>query len=543
MEMRTIATTPFDDQRPGTSGLRKTVSRFRQPNYLENFVQAVFDTVPTLKGGTLVVGGDGRFYNREACQTILRMAAANGIGKVLVGRDGLLSTPAASVLIRKYQTQGGLILSASHNPGGPDGDFGIKFNTANGGPAPESLTEAIYARSKSLTEYRLFDHPDIPLYEAGLFTIGTTQIEVIDPVSDYAELMEELFDFDAIRELFIGGFRMRFDAMHAITGPYAHEILERRLGAPIGTVIRGEPLPDFGGHHPDPNLAHATELVAELYSEHGPDFGAASDGDGDRNMILGHQFFVTPSDSLALILANAELVPGYRGKVRGVARSMPTSGAADKVAETLGLECFETPTGWKFFGNLLDAGRISFCGEESFGSSSDHIREKDGLWAVLFWLNILAERQQSVAEIVKQHWAEYGRSYYTRHDYEAIDLAAAQGLMTHLEAQLPDLVGKTLAGARVAYADNFSYTDPVDGSVSKNQGLRIGFEDGSRIIYRLSGTGTVGATLRLYIEKYEADPAQQNQDTQQALAPLIQLALELAELPQRTGRDMPTVIT
>ncbi|MBE0509143.1 MAG: alpha-D-glucose phosphate-specific phosphoglucomutase [Gammaproteobacteria bacterium] len=543
MEMRTIATTPFDDQRPGTSGLRKTVSRFRQPNYLENFVQAVFDTVPTLKGGTLVVGGDGRFYNREACQTILRMAAANGIGKVLVGRDGLLSTPAASVLIRKYQTQGGLILSASHNPGGPDGDFGIKFNTANGGPAPESLTEAIYARSKSLTEYRLFDHPDIPLYEAGLFTIGTTQIEVIDPVNDYAELMEELFDFDAIRELFIGGFRMRFDAMHAITGPYAHEILERRLGAPIGTVIRGEPLPDFGGHHPDPNLAHATELVAELYSEHGPDFGAASDGDGDRNMILGHQFFVTPSDSLALILANAELVPGYRGKVRGVARSMPTSGAADKVAETLGLECFETPTGWKFFGNLLDAGRISFCGEESFGSSSDHIREKDGLWAVLFWLNILAERQQSVAEIVKQHWAEYGRSYYTRHDYEAIDLAAAQGLMTHLEAQLPDLVGKTLAGARVAYADNFSYTDPVDGSVSKNQGLRIGFEDGSRIIYRLSGTGTVGATLRLYIEKYEADPAQQNQDTQQALAPLIQLALELAELPQRTGRDMPTVIT
>ncbi len=543
MELRTVATTPFDDQRPGTSGLRKTVTHFRQENYLENFVQAVFDTVPELKGGTLVLGGDGRFYNREACQTILRMAAANGIARVMVGRDGLLSTPAASVVIRKHQTQGGLILSASHNPGGPDGDFGIKFNTANGGPAPETLTEAIYARSRELSEYRIYDHPDIPLYETGVFSIADTHIIVFDPVSDYAELMEEVFDFEAIRQLFLGGFRMRFDAMHAITGPYAHDILERRLGAPEGTVIHGTPLPDFGGHHPDPNLAHATELVNELFDDAGPDFGAASDGDGDRNMILGRQCFVTPSDSLALILANAELVPGYRGRVCGVARSMPTSGAADKVAKKLGLEAFETPTGWKFFGNLLDAGRITFCGEESFGTSSDHIREKDGLWAVLCWLNILAVRQQSVIDIVRAHWAEYGRNYYTRHDYEGIDLVAAQGLMAHIEAQFPALTGKELAGGKVAYADNFSYTDPVDGGVSKNQGLRIGFEDGSRIIYRLSGTGTVGATLRLYIERFEADPAQQRQDTQQALAPLITLALELAELPQRTGREAPTVIT
>ena len=543
MEMRTVTTTPFDDQRPGTSGLRKTVTHFRQENYLENFVQAVFDTVPSLRGGTLVLGGDGRFYNREACQTILRMAAANGIAKVMVGRDGLLSTPAASVVIRKYQTEGGLILSASHNPGGPDGDFGIKFNTANGGPAPESLTEAIYLRSKELNTYQICDHPDIPLYETGVFSIGSTHIIVFDPINDYAELMEQLFDFDAIRSLFLGGFRMRFDAMSAITGPYAVEILERRLGAPEGTVIRGEPLPDFGGHHPDPNLAHATELVAELFNDDGPDFGAASDGDGDRNMILGRQFFVTPSDSLALILANAAHVPGYQGRVSGVARSMPTSGAADKVAEKLGLEYFETPTGWKFFGNLLDAGRITFCGEESFGTSSSHIREKDGLWAVLFWLNILAVRKQSVAEMVREHWAVYGRNYYTRHDYEAIDLAAAKDVMTHLESQFAGLVGKELAGGTVAYADNFSYTDPVDSSISHQQGLRIGFDDGSRIIYRLSGTGTVGATLRLYIEKYEADPAKQDQDTQQALAPLITLALELAELPQRTGRDAPTVIT
>jgi phosphoglucomutase len=543
MEIQTVQTTPFDDQRPGTSGLRKTVKQFQTANYLENFVQAIFDVVPALRGGTLVVGGDGRFYNREAIQTIIRMAAANDIARVLVGRDGLLSTPAASAVIRKHQTQGGIILSASHNPGGPDGDFGIKFNAANGGPAPESLTEAIYARTRELAEYHIFDHPNLQLHELGTFTIGDSAIHIIDPIADYAELMEQLFDFDAIRGLFRGGFGMRFDAMSAITGPYATEILEQRLGAAEGTVINGEPLPDFGGGHPDPNLTYAKTLVDELFGDDAPDFGAASDGDGDRNMVLGRNFFVTPSDSLAVITANGELIPGYRGRISGVARSMPTSGAADKVAEKLGIECFETPTGWKFFGNLLDAGRIVFCGEESFGTGSDHVREKDGLWAVLAWLNILAVRKESVEDIVRAHWAEYGRNYYTRHDYEGIDLDAARGLMEHVESQLAGLVGKELAGGRVSYADNFHYTDPVDNSVSENQGLRIGFEDGSRIIYRLSGTGTVGATLRIYIEKFEVDPAKQAQDTQQALGPLIALASQLAELTPRTGRDKPSVIT
>jgi len=543
MEIKTVQTTPFDDQRPGTSGLRKTVTQFQTPNYLENFVQAILDVVPELKGGTLVVGGDGRFYNREAIQTIIRMAAANGIHRVMVGRDGLLSTPAASAVIRKYHTQGGIILSASHNPGGPDGDFGIKFNAANGGPAPEPLTEAIYARTRALAEYRIAGHADIPLDEQGVIAIGQTLVEVIDPITDYAELMGQLFDFEAIANLFKSGFRMRFDAMSAITGPYAVEILERRLGAPEGTVINGEPLPDFGGGHPDPNLTYAKALVDELFGDNAPDFGAASDGDGDRNMILGRHFFVTPSDSLAVMAANAERVPGYQGRLCGVARSMPTSGAADKVAERLGIECFETPTGWKFFGNLLDAGRIVLCGEESFGTGSDHVREKDGLWAVLYWLNILAARGESVEAIVREHWAAYGRNYYTRHDYEGIDLEAARGLMAHVEGQLAGLVGHELAGGKVSYADNFSYTDPVDDSVSSNQGLRIGFEDGSRIIYRLSGTGTVGATLRIYIEKFEADVARQDQDTQQALKPLIDLAAEIAELTERTGRDKPSVIT
>ena len=543
MEIKTVQTQPFDDQRPGTSGLRKTVTRFRTPHYLENFVQAIFDVVPELRGGTLVLGGDGRFYNREAVQTIIRMAAAHGISKVLVGRDGLLSTPAASAVIRKQRTQGGIILSASHNPGGPDGDFGIKFNAANGGPAPEQLTEAIYARTRELGEYRTVESADIPLGSEGEFALGDTEVVVIDPIADYAELMEQLFDFGAIRALFQGGFRMRFDAMSAITGPYAVEILERRLGAPAGTVINAAPLPDFGGGHPDPNLTYARELVEELFGDQAPDFGAASDGDGDRNMILGRNFFVTPSDSLALMAANAELIPGYRGRLCGVARSMPTSGAVDKVAQKLGIDCFETPTGWKFFGNLLDAGRIVLCGEESFGTGSDHVREKDGLWAVLYWLNILAVRKEPVADIVQAHWKEYGRNYYTRHDYEGIDLEAARGLMAHVEGQLPGLVGKALAGGQVAYADNFSYTDPVDHSVSSNQGLRIGFADGSRIIYRLSGTGTVGATLRIYIEKFEADPAKQELDTQQALKPLIDLAAEIAELAARTGRSKPSVVT
>lgn len=544
METKTIATTPFSDQRPGTSGLRKKVTTFQTPHYLENFVQAVFDVRPDLKGGTLVLGGDGRFYNASAIQTILRMAAANGIARVLVGRAGLLSTPATSAVIRKHAAQGGLVLSASHNPGGPDGDFGIKYNVNNGGPAPEAVTEAIYERTRAIDRYYSVDAPDIPLGELASHKLGETEVVVFDPVADYAELMEELFDFDAIRALFASGFTMRFDAMHAITGPYARAIIEGRLGAAAGTVLNGVPLEDFGGGHPDPNLTYAEELVKEMFGPNAPDFGAASDGDGDRNMVLGRHFFVTPSDSLAVLAANAERVPGYRGRMRGVARSMPTSAAVDKVAEQLGLECFETPTGWKFFGNLLDAGRITLCGEESFGTSSDHVREKDGLWAVLCWLNVLASRQgESVAAIVEAHWRRFGRNYYTRHDYEEVDAQAAGALMADLRARLPSLVGQSLAGRRVAVADDFAYTDPIDGSVSTGQGLRIIFADGSRIVFRLSGTGTVGATLRVYIERYEADPTQQGLDTQQALADLIQAAAAVSGLRERTGRAAPTVIT
>ncbi len=543
MTPRTISTRPFTDQRPGTSGLRKKVTRFQEPHYLENFVQSIFDSVGKLQGETLVVGGDGRYFNREAIQTIIRMAAANGIGRLLVGRAGLLSTPAASAVIRKHGAAGGIILSASHNAGGPDGDFGIKFNTTNGGPAPEKITEAIYRRTLEIDRYFTLDCPDLPLDHLGSHRLGETTVEIIDPVADYAQLMEALFDFDAIRELLQGGFTLRFDAMHAVTGPYAHEILENRLGAPAGTVMNGTPLPDFGGSHPDPNLAYARELVELLFSEGGPDFGAASDGDGDRNMILGRNFFVTPSDSLALLTANARLVPGYQKGIAGVARSMPTSLAVDRVAEKLGIECYETPTGWKFFGNLMDAGKVTLCGEESFGTGSDHIREKDGLWAVLFWLNILAARRQSVAEIVQQHWAEYGRNFYTRHDYEELEMAAAQGVMQHLEQQFTILPGQQFGSFRVTSCDNFSYTDPVDGSVSSNQGIRILFDGGSRIVYRLSGTGTVGATLRIYIESYEPDPGKQLQDPQEALAPLIEIAGRLAELSARTGRTAPSVIT
>ncbi len=543
MKLREIATRPFSDQRPGTSGLRKKVTRFQEPHYLENFVQSIFDSVGDLQGKTLVVGGDGRYYNREAIQIILRMAAANGIGRILVGRDGLLSTPAASVVIRKYRTAGGIILSASHNPGGPDGDFGIKFNTPNGGPAPEKITEAIYRRTLEITCYRILEAPDVPLDRPGTHRLDNMEVEVIDPVADYAELMEELFDFNAIRELIKSGFSLRFDAMHAVTGPYAHEILERRLGAPPGTVMNGIPLPDFGGGHPDPNLTHAKALVELLFREDGPDFGAASDGDGDRNMILGRGCFVTPSDSLALLTANAHSVPGYQEGITGVARSMPTSLAVDRVAERLGIDCYETPTGWKFFGNLMDAGKVTLCGEESFGTGSNHIREKDGLWAVLFWLNILAVRRQPVAEMVRQHWAEYGRNFYTRHDYEALEPDAAQGVMQHLEEQFSTLPGRRFGIYRVKSCDNFSYTDPVDGSVSRNQGIRILFEEGARIVYRLSGTGTEGATLRIYIESFEPDPAKQQQETQKALTPLIEIAAELAELATRTGRNAPSVIT
>ncbi|MBA1444205.1 MAG: alpha-D-glucose phosphate-specific phosphoglucomutase [Chromatiales bacterium] len=544
MEMSTVNTQPFSDQRPGTSGLRKKVKVFQQPHYLENFVQSIFDTQQDLKGGILVLGGDGRFYNREASQIIIRMAAAHGISKVIVGQGGLLSTPAASCVIRKYKTDGGIILSASHNPGGPDEDFGIKFNTPNGGPAPEGVTEAIYAATKAISEYRIANGEAVDLDTIGTQTLGEMAIEVIDPVTDYAELMQELFDFKRIHQLFNSGmFVMRFDAMHAITGPYAKRILEEILGAAPGTVINGKPKEDFGGGHPDPNLVHANEIVVLSSGLDAVDFAAASDGDGDRNMVLGRDFFVTPSDSLAVMVANAHLIRGYSEGISGVARSMPTSQAADRVAESLGLECYETPTGWKFFGNLLDAKRITLCGEESFGSGSDHIREKDGLWAVLFWLNLLAVRQEPVDKIVKDHWRQFGRNFYTRYDYESIDKNAAEALMQHLRDHLTELPGNPLGDYTVDYADDFTYTDPVDGSVSKNQGIRIGFTDGSRIVYRLSGTGTEGATLRVYLEVYEPDPANHGKETQTVMQPLVAIAKSLAEIESRTGRSEPTVIT
>ena len=537
-------TNPYMGQKPGTSGLRKKVAVFQQPNYLENFVQSIFDSLEGFEGQTLVVGGDGRFFNREAIQVILKMAAANGFGRVLVGQGGILSTPAVSCVIRKHKAFGGIVLSASHNPGGPTEDFGIKYNISAGGPAPEKVTEAIFARSKVITEFRILDADDLDLDSLGSTTLGDMAVEVIDPVADYAELMGKLFDFDAIRALFASGFRMRFDAMHAVTGPYAKTILEGLLGAAAGTVINGIPLTDFGGGHPDPNLVHAHELVEQLSGPGAPEFGAASDGDGDRNMIIGRDFYVTPSDSLAVLAANATLAPGSAAGLKGVARSMPTSQAADRVAAALGIPAFETPTGWKFFGNLLDAGLATLCGEESFGTGSDHVREKDGLWAVLLWLNILAVRKgESVEAILRGHWAKYGRNYYSRHDYEAIDSAAAEGLMTHLRGSLAGLQGKTIGAYTVALADDFAYTDPVDGSVSTKQGIRVVFTDGSRIVYRLSGTGTEGATLRVYVEKYEPDAAKHDQDTQATLSDLISMANEIAEIAVRTGRTAPTVIT
>lgn len=543
MSVEIVTTQPFKDQKPGTSGLRKKVRVFEQPRYLENFVQSTFDTQIERADAPLVVGGDGRYYNRQAIQIILRIAAANGCVRVLLGQGGILSTPAASHLIRLHEARGGIILSASHNPGGPDEDFGIKFNTPNGGPAPEKVTEAIYAATLHISRYRILNTPDIDLDKIGTTFVGDMRVDIVDSVSDYADLMEQLFDFDQIRALFESGFRMRFDAMHAVTGPYAREILENRLGAPAGTVINGVPLEDFGHGHPDPNLVYAKELADYLFGPDAPDFGAASDGDGDRNMVLGRHFFVTPSDSLAVIVANADRAPGYRNRVAGVARSMPTSQAADRVAAKLGLPCYETPTGWKFFGNLLDANKITLCGEESFGTGSDHVREKDGLWAVLFWLNILAARRQSVAEIVREHWRVYGRNYYTRHDYEAVDSKAADGLVDALRVQAATLPGRRLGSYTVDYADDFRYVDPIDDSVSEKQGIRIGFKDGSRIVYRLSGTGTEGATLRVYIEAYESDPAKHDLDTQQALAELIGIANSLAGIRERTGRDAPTVIT
>ncbi len=541
--IKTVATTPYDDQKPGTSGLRKKVPVFQQPNYAENFIQSVFDSLEGFEGKTLVIGGDGRFYNREVIQTAIRMAAANGFGRVMVGKGGILSTPAASNVIRRYGAFGGLVLSASHNPGGPTEDFGIKYNVGNGGPAPERITEAVFARSREIDRYLIVDAPDVDIDRLGEHAVGDMTVEVIDPVEDYAALMETLFDFAAIRKMFESGFRIAFDAMHAVTGPYAREILERRLGAPEGSVRNFVPLPDFGGHHPDPNLVHAKELYDEMMSTGAPDFGAASDGDGDRNLIIGKGIFVTPSDSLAMLAANAHLAPGYSQGLEGIARSMPTSAAADRVAEKLGIGLYETPTGWKFFGKLLDAGKVTICGEESAGTGSDHVREKDGLWAVLLWLDILAVRRESVKEIAARHWAEFGRNYYARHDYEAVETEAANRLVAELRGRLGNLPGTRAAGLAISFADDFEYHDPVDQSVSRHQGIRIGFEGGSRVVFRLSGTGTQGATLRVYLERYESGPDRLDLDTADALADLVAAADEIAGIRRHTGRSAPDVVT
>jgi phosphoglucomutase len=545
--MKTIPTTPFNDQKPGTSGLRKKTRDFMRPNYVENFVQAVFNTVREdlaegFGGETLVVGGDGRYYNRVATQIILRMAAANGFGRVLVGRDCLLSTPAASAVIRRRNAFGGLVLSASHNPGGIDADFGIKYNVRNGGPAPERITQRIYEHTLKITEYLTVDHADLDLQREGSVRLGNTEIVVIDPLADYTTVIEELFDFDALRALFKNGFRMQFDAMNAITGPYAHHILEELMGARPGTVINGTPLEDFGGLHPDPNLANAAELVAHMNTPEAPDLGAACDGDGDRNLIMGRSFYVTPGDSLALIAEHAQnCIPGYRSGLAGVARSMPTSTAVDRVAVALEVPCFETPTGWKFFGNLMDAGLCTICGEESFGTGSNHVREKDGLWAVLCWLSIMSAERKPLSEVVSDHWRRFGRSYYQRHDYEGLELTTATEMIDELRDRLPALAGTTVAGSRIERADDFSYTDPVDHSVSARQGIRILLEDGSRIICRLSGTGTGGATLRLYVERYLKDGGVGV--IEEVLAPLVQAGRDLLELRKRLGKEEPTIVT
>lgn len=536
-------TQPISGQKPGTSGLRKKVKVFQQANYLENFVQSIFNALPNCAGERLVVGGDGRYFNREAIQTIIAMAVANGFGELIIGQGGILSTPAASCVIRKYPSCGGIVLSASHNPGGPDEDFGIKFNGSNGGPATESMTEVIYQETLSITEYLKADIEPINLDLSGESKRGNTVIRVIDSVADYVELMRSLFDFDAMRALITGGkFKLCFDAMHAVTGPYAKEILVNQLGAPQSSVINAEPKEDFGGHHPDPNLVHAAELVDRVNTQ-GLDFGAASDGDGDRNMVLGRNFYINPCDSLALLAAQSSHIPAYAEGLAGVARSMPTSRALDRVAAKLKLDCYETPTGWKFFGNLMDDARITFCGEESFGTGSSHVREKDGLWAVLCWLNILAASGQTAADLMRAHWAEYGRDYFTRHDYEGVEADAAAEMLTELRAKLETLGGKSFAGIEVAQADEFSYTDPVDASVSKGQGLRILFINGGRVVLRLSGTGTSGATLRVYYDQFEPASGKLEQNPQEALQPLIRAADALVGITAKTGRNAPDVIT
>lgn len=541
--MITLPSSPFAGQRPGTSGLRKKVSVFIQPLYLENFVQALFNVLPDATGQTLVLGGDGRYYNRVAVQTILRMAAAKGYARVLVGQGGILSTPAVSAVIRRYGASGGIVLSASHNPGGPDGDFGIKYNVANGGPAPERLTDAVYAESGLISAIHTCNTTDLPLDALGDHRIEDTLVTVIDPVADYAEVMRGLFDFDAIRRLFDGGFRLRFDGMCAVGGPYAKALLEGELGAPAGTVVNAEPLEDFGGLHPDPNPVNAEDLIAHMFAADAPDMGAASDGDADRNMVVGRGFVVSPSDSLAVLAAHATRVPGYRAGLAGVARSMPTSTAVDRVAKSLGIPCFETPTGWKFFGNLMDSGQVTLCGEESYGTGSSHVREKDGLWAILFWLNLIAVTGESVESLVRALWRTHGRCVYSRHDYEAIPSERADALMRDLRAALPSLRGTQLAGQEVVLADDFSYVDPVDGSVSQKQGVRIGLADGSRVVFRLSGTGTEGATLRIYLERHAPDPASHDVPLQQALAPLCELAERVAHVRLHTGMDQPSVMT
>jgi len=546
MTILTQATTPFAGQLPGTSGLRKKVTVFQQPHYLENFVQALFDVLhgdAPATGQTLVLGGDGRFHNRAAVQTILKMAAARGYARVLLGQGGILSTPAASAVIRRHGASGGIILSASHNPGGPDGDFGIKYNGSNGGPAPEKLTQAVYECTQVLERFQISDAAPVAIDMLGTQQIEDMTVEVIDPVADHAAVLRGLFDFDAIRRLFASGFRLRFDAMWAVGGPYAKAIIEGELGAPAGTVVHAEPLEDFGGLHPDPNPAYADDLVAHLMAADAPDMGAASDGDADRNMILGRGFLVSPSDSLAVLTAHATQVPGYAHGLKGVARSMPTSTAVDRVAKAMGIACYETPTGWKFFGNLLDAGKVTLCGEESYGTGSDHVREKDGLWAVLFWLNLVAVTGQSVEDLVRGVWTAHGRCVYSRHDYDGIATDKANTLMAELRAQLPTLGGSTVAGQQIAWADDFSYTDPVDGSVSQKQGVRVVLQDSSRVVFRLSGTGTEGATLRVYLERHEPDASRQDIPAQEALAPLIALAEAVAHIRHHTGMDAPSVMT
>lgn len=536
-------TMPFADQKPGTSGLRKKVRVFEQPGYAQNFLQSIFDVVERPEGATLVIGGDGRYYNRTVIQQAIRIAAANGYARALVGRGGILSTPAVSHLIRIYGASGGLILSASHNPAGRDGDFGIKYNITNGGPAPEPITDAIHARTLTVDRWLAEDAPDIDLEQVGAYRVGTMDVEIIDPVQDYAELMEELFDFDAIRGAVAGGLTMAFDAMHAVTGPYAVELLEKRLGFAAGTVRNAVPLEDFGGGHPDPNLVHAHDLYALMMSDPAPDFGAASDGDGDRNLIIGRGCYITPSDSLAMLAANAHLAPGYARGLRGIARSMPTSTAADRVADALGIPCFETPTGWKYFGNLLDAGMVTICGEESAGTGSDHIREKDGLWAVLLWLNILAVRNMSVDALARAHWARFGRNYYARHDYEELPVADANNLMNALKAALPSMPGTKFGDLEVNLADSFTYDDPVDGTSSANQGVRICFADGYRAVFRLSGTGTEGATLRVYLERYEPPQGNVDATASEMLASLASVVELIVGVQRYTGRAGPDIVT